>query len=59
VRVDVAIVGGGIAGVALAARLAPHLEVALVEREPALGSMTTARSAAMFLPSYGGPTSAL
>jgi D-arginine dehydrogenase len=55
VRVDVAIVGGGIAGVALAARLAPHLEVALVEREPALGSMTTARSAAMFLPSYRGP----
>lgn len=53
-RVDVAIVGGGIAGVALAARLAPRLSVALVEREPALGSMTTARSAAMYLPSYGG-----
>lgn len=53
-RVDVAIMGGGIAGVALAARLAPRLKVAVVEREPALGSMTTARSAAMFLPSYGG-----
>lgn len=53
-RVDVAIIGGGIAGVALAARLAPHLKVAVVEREPTLGAMTTARSAAMFLPSYGG-----
>jgi len=53
-RVDVAIIGGGIAGVALAARLAAHLKVAVVEREPALGAMTTARSAAMFLPSYGG-----
>lgn len=53
-RVDVAIIGGGIAGVALAGRLAPHLKVAVIEREPALGAMTTARSAAMFLPSYGG-----
>lgn len=53
-RFDVVILGGGIVGVALAARLAPHLNVALVEREPALGTMTTARSAAMFLPSYGG-----
>lgn len=57
-RVDVAIIGGGIAGVALAGRLAPHLRVALVEREPALGAMTTARSAAMFLPSYGGAAAA-
>ena len=53
-RFDVVIIGGGIVGVALAARLAPRLKVALVEREPALGTMTTARSAAMFLPSYGG-----
>ncbi|MDR6623883.1 FAD-binding oxidoreductase [Caulobacter segnis] len=53
-RFDVVIIGGGIVGVALAARLAPHLKVALIEREPALGTMTTARSAAMFLPSYGG-----
>lgn len=53
-RVDVAIIGGGIAGVALAGRLAPHRKVALLEREPALGAATTARSAAMFMPSYGG-----
>lgn len=49
-----AILGGGIAGVSLAARLAAHRSVALIEREPALGAATTARSAAMFLPSYGG-----
>lgn len=55
-KVDVAIVGGGIAGVALAGRLASRMSVAVIEREPALGGMTTARSAAMFIPSYGGPT---
>uniref|UniRef100_B0T0Q5 FAD dependent oxidoreductase n=1 Tax=Caulobacter sp. (strain K31) TaxID=366602 RepID=B0T0Q5_CAUSK len=54
-RVDIAILGGGMAGAALAAHLAPGTRVALIEREPVLGYHTTGRSAAMFIPSYGGP----
>lgn len=52
---DVVILGAGIAGMALAAQLAPHRRVIIVEREAAVGAGTTARSAAMFMPSYGGP----
>lgn len=51
---DVVVLGGGIAGAALAAQLAGGLRVALVEREPQLGYHTTGRSAAMYIPSYGG-----
>lgn len=42
----VAIVGGGIAGVALAWRLAPKFSVVLLEREDGLGFHATGRSAA-------------
>ncbi|MFZ3007212.1 MAG: FAD-binding oxidoreductase [Phenylobacterium sp.] len=52
---DVVVLGGGIAGAALAAQLAGDLRVALVERESQLGYHTTGRSAAMYIPSYGGP----
>ena len=52
---DVVVLGGGIAGAALAAQLAGDRRVALVEREPQLGYHTTGRSAAMYIPSYGGP----
>ena len=52
---DVVVLGGGIAGAALAAQLAGGQRVALVEREPQLGYHTTGRSAAMYIPSYGGP----
>jgi D-arginine dehydrogenase len=52
---DVAIVGAGIAGASLAWRLAPHLHVALLEREPQPGYHSTGRSAAMFIESYGPP----
>ena len=51
---DVIILGGGMAGAALAGNLSPATSVALVEREPLLGYHTTGRSAAMFIPSYGG-----
>lgn len=51
---DVIILGGGMAGAALAGNLSPATRVALVEREPLLGYHTTGRSAAMFIPSYGG-----
>jgi D-arginine dehydrogenase len=52
---DVAIVGAGIAGVSLAARLAGPQRVLLLEREESPGSHSTGRSAAMFIESYGPP----
>lgn len=51
---DVIILGAGMAGAALAAHLAAGTRVALIEREPVLGYHTTGRSAAMYIPSYGG-----
>jgi len=50
---DVLIIGGGIAGVSLAARLAPAARVGVLEREEHLAMHTTGRSAAMFIESYG------
>lgn len=49
-------VGGGMAGVSIAYELAAHARVLLVEAEPALATHTTGRSAAIYAPSYGGPT---
>lgn len=56
-NVDVAVVGGGIAGVSVAGELAqrPGLRVALLEREAQLAYHTSGRSAATFLESYGSP----
>ena len=51
---DVLVVGGGIAGVSLAAALAPDLTVIVMEAEPELGRHATGRSAATYFPSYGG-----
>ncbi|MGW5366538.1 NAD(P)/FAD-dependent oxidoreductase [Actinopolymorpha pittospori] len=56
ISVDVAVVGGGMAGASVAAELAPHASVALLEREPELGYHTTARSAAQFQESIGSAT---
>ncbi|UTP38875.1 FAD-binding oxidoreductase [Phenylobacterium sp. LH3H17] len=53
-HVDILILGGGIAGAAIAAQLAGSRKVALLEREPVLAYHTTGRSAAMYIPSYGG-----
>ena len=55
--VRVVVVGGGIAGVGVAALLAaePGVEVVLLEAEPTLARHTTGRSAAQFLETYGGP----
>lgn len=50
---DVLIVGGGIAGIALAGRLAGRARVVLLERESALSLHTTGRSAAVFSEAYG------
>ena len=53
--VDVAVVGGGIAGISAAAELSrePGLRVAVFEREGQLGYHASGRSAAAFLESYG------
>lgn len=55
--VRVVVVGGGIAGVGVAAMLAAEsgVEVVLLEAEPTLARHTTGRSAAQFLETYGGP----
>lgn len=53
---DVLIVGGGIAGASLGARLAPSMTVALVEAEAMLGYHSTGRSAAFWQASLGGDT---
>lgn len=54
-RFDFAIVGAGIAGASLAAGLAPHGRVALIEAEDRPGYHATGRSAAFWTESYGGP----
>lgn len=52
---DVAIIGAGIAGASLAAELAPHLSVILIEAEDQPGYHATGRSAAFWSETYGGP----
>lgn len=54
-RYDIAIVGGGIAGATLAARIAPHASVVILEAEDAAGYHATGRSAAFWSETYGGP----
>jgi D-arginine dehydrogenase len=54
-NVDFVIVGAGIAGATLAARLAARGRVLLLERESQPGLHSTGRSAAMFMESYGPP----
>ena len=51
--VDVAVIGGGIAGLAIAAWLAPHRDVVVLEAEETLGYHTTGRSAALYTECYG------
>ena len=53
VLTDVIVVGGGIAGLSLAAALAPHHRVVLLEREPRLFTHTSGRSAQQSQPTYG------
>jgi D-arginine dehydrogenase len=52
-EVDVAIVGGGIAGASLAAHLSAERSVALLEREDQPGYHASGRSAALFSETYG------
>ncbi len=50
------IIGGGIAGISAAARLAPHASVTVLEGEASLAYHASGRSAAMFLRNYGNAT---
>jgi D-arginine dehydrogenase len=54
-RFDIAIVGAGMAGASLAAELAPHASVLLLEAEDHPGYHSTGRSAAFWSETYGGP----
>jgi D-arginine dehydrogenase len=55
VDVDVAVIGGGMAGVSIASELAATHAVIVLEQESQLAHHATGRSAAAFLESYGGP----
>ena len=52
---DFAVVGAGMAGASIAAELAGHARVLLLEAENAPGYHTTGRSAAFWEECYGGP----
>jgi D-arginine dehydrogenase len=52
---DIAIIGAGIAGASLAAELAPHARVLVLEAESTPGYHATGRSAAFWSETYGGP----
>ncbi|MDO9362388.1 MAG: FAD-dependent oxidoreductase, partial [Sphingopyxis sp.] len=47
-RVDVIVIGGGIAGMSAAARIARHAETVVLERESALGYHSSGRSATFY-----------
>ncbi len=53
--VDIAVVGGGIAGLSVAALLARHASVVVLEAEEQPGYHATGRSAAVFAQNYGSP----
>jgi D-arginine dehydrogenase len=55
VKVDVAVIGAGIAGAGVAAELAPYRSVALLEAESVPGYHSTGRSAAFWHETLGGP----
>jgi D-arginine dehydrogenase len=55
-KVDVAIIGGGIAGLSAGAWLAPRCDVVILETEPTLGYHATGRSAAAYTECYGAET---
>lgn len=50
---DILVIGGGIAGISAAARLAAQAKVVVVEAEPHLAHHASGRSAALYEPNYG------
>lgn len=55
IQADIVIVGAGIAGASLAARIGGAASVVLLEAESQPGYHSTGRSAAFFAETYGGP----
>ncbi|WP_417417924.1 NAD(P)/FAD-dependent oxidoreductase [Hoeflea sp.] len=53
---DILVIGGGIAGISAAARLAPDASVTVLEAEPMIGHHSSGRSAAIFIRNYGNAT---
>ncbi|MGO4916958.1 NAD(P)/FAD-dependent oxidoreductase [Pseudogemmobacter sp. W21_MBD1_M6] len=53
---DVLVIGGGIAGISVAARIAADATVTVLEGEPVIGHHSTGRSAAIFIRNYGNAT---
>ncbi|MEM9099601.1 MAG: FAD-binding oxidoreductase [Pseudomonadota bacterium] len=53
---DVIVIGGGIAGISAAARLAGSAQVVILEKEHAPGTHATGRSAATYIRNYGNAT---
>src|SRR5690606_10378702 len=54
-QADVVVIGAGIAGASVAAELARHARVIVLEREAQPGYHTTGRSAALYSQVYGPP----
>ncbi|MDO5621661.1 MAG: FAD-binding oxidoreductase [Paracoccus sp. (in: a-proteobacteria)] len=52
---DVLVIGGGMAGISAAARIAADAQVTVLEAESAMGYHSTGRSAALMVRNYGGP----
>lgn len=53
ISADCLVIGGGIAGAAIARWLAPYAQTVVLERESQPGYHSTGRSAALFMESYG------
>ncbi len=53
---DILVIGGGIAGIGAAARLAGDARVIVLEQEDTIGYHSTGRSAAVFIQNYGNET---
>ena len=52
-KFDIAVIGGGIAGISVAARLSKHAKIGLWEQENFLAHHSSSRSAAVFISDYG------